>query len=113
MKCERLDVWKRACRLSVDVYRHVDRISNLGFKEQISRSCLSVASNIAEGVEKESPKEKLRYLEIARGSLAEFVTQSYIGIEAGFVEKSGGLCWVKEADELSRMIIGLKRNYAP
>ena len=113
MKCERLDVWKRACRLSVDVYRHVDRIGNFGFKEQISRSCLSVASNIAEGVEKESHKEKLRYLEIARGSLAEFVTQSSIGIEAGFIEKSEGLRWVKEADELSRMIIGLKRNYVP
>ena len=113
MKCERLDVWKRACRLSVDVYKEVDSVGNFGFKEQISRSCLSVASNIAEGIEKESHREKLRFLEIARGSLAEFITQSYIGIEAGFIDRNEGRRWVKEADELSRMITGLKKKYAP
>ena len=112
MKCERLDVWKRACRLSVDVYRALKDLRDFGFKDQITRSSLSIASNIAEGIEKESALEKARYLEISRGSIAEFITQSYIGIEIGYIERSLGLNWVKEADELSRMIMGLKKNYA-
>lgn len=112
MKCERLDVWKRACRLSAEVYKALRDLRDFGFKDQITRSSLSIASNIAEGIEKESALEKARYLEISRGSIAEFITQSYIGIEIGYIERSLGLNWVKEADELSRMIMGLKKNYA-
>ena len=112
MKCERLDVWKRACRLSVDVYKHTSEMKDFGFKDQITRSILSVASNIAEGVEKESNREKVRFIEIARGSVAEFITQTYIGIEIGYIDRNEGLRWTKEADELSRMLTGLKTNYA-
>jgi four helix bundle protein len=52
MKCENLDVWKRACRTSVEVYRLFEACRDYGFKAQITRSSLSVASNIAEGIEK-------------------------------------------------------------
>ncbi|WP_245526287.1 four helix bundle protein [Nitratifractor salsuginis] len=63
MKCERLDVWKRACRLSVDVYRHLSELRDFAFKDQITRSALSIASNIAEGIEKDSNREKVRFIE--------------------------------------------------
>ncbi len=112
MRCERLDVWKRSCRLSVEVYRYFAECKDFGFKDQITRSSLSVASNIAEGIEKESNKEKVRFIEIARGSTAELITQIYIGIEIGYIEKEVGLQWIKEINEVARMLIGLKRNYA-
>ena len=53
MKCEKLDVWKRACRLSVEVYAYFKDNKDFSFKDQITRSSLSIASNIAEGMEKE------------------------------------------------------------
>jgi len=112
MRCERLDVWKRSCRLSVEVYRYFAECKDFGFKDQITRSSLSVASNIAEGIEKESNKEKIRFIEIARGSTAELITQIYIGIEIGYIKKAVDLQWVKEIDEIAKMLIGLKRNYA-
>ncbi len=62
-------------------------------------------------MEKESDKEKIRYIEFSRGSIAEFITQTYIGIEIGYIAKDQGLQWVKEADELSRMLVGLKKQY--
>ncbi len=108
MKCESLDVWKRACRLSVDMYRHFNDSREYGFKEQITRSALSIGSNIAEGMEKESLKENIRFLEIAKGSVAELITQLYIGIEADFIEKRQGLTWVKECNEVLKMIKGLQ-----
>jgi four helix bundle protein len=61
MRCENLDVWKR--------------------------SSLSVASNIAEGMEKDSYKDKIRFLNIAEGSIAELITQIYIGIEIRLYRK--------------------------
>jgi len=111
MRCERLDVWKRSCRLSVDVYKCFYSIKDYGFKDQITRSSLSIASNIAEGIEKESDKEKVRFIEIARGSGAELITQTYIGIEIGYIDKSTGINWVNEIREILKMLNGLKKNY--
>ena len=112
MKCENLDVWKRSCRLSVDVYKLFADSKDFGFKDQITRSALSIASNIAEGLEKETAREKSRFLEISKGSAAELITQVYIGIEIGYIDKPIGLKWVKELDEILKMLTGLKKNYA-
>jgi len=112
VRCERLDVWKRSCRLSVEVYRNFAESKDFGFKDQITRSSLSIPGNIAEGLEKESDKEKVRYIEIARGSSAELITQIYIGIEIGYIEKTIGIKWTEELEELSKMMSGLKKNYA-
>ena len=111
MQCENLDVWKRSCRLSVEVYKSFSGCKDFGFKDQITRSSLSIASNIAEGLEKDSVREKIRFIEIARGSTAELITQIYIGIEIGYIEKPTGFSWVKEANEISRMLHGLKKVY--
>nr|WP_283107806.1 four helix bundle protein [Shewanella basaltis] len=48
MRFEQLDVWKRASRLSCDIYKLTESVSNWGFKDQITRSGLSVPSNIAD-----------------------------------------------------------------
>jgi four helix bundle protein len=111
VRCERLDVWKRACRLSIEVYKNFIDSKDFGFKDQITRSSLSVPSNIAEGMEKESNKEKIRFIEIAKSSTAELITQIYIGIEINYIEKSLGLKWTKELDEILKMLTGLKNNY--
>ena len=58
---ENLEVWRRACRLSVDVYRLVGECKEYGFKDQLSRSALSIPSNIAEGYERGSRKEFIRF----------------------------------------------------
>jgi four helix bundle protein len=110
MKCETLDVWKRSSRLSVNVYKYFTDSKDYSFKDQITRSSLSIPSNIAEGFEKESDKEKARYLEISKGSSAELITQIYIGIEIEYIDKQIGLNWVKELNEILRMLTGLKNQ---
>jgi len=112
MRCERLDVWKRSCRLSVEVYKAFASSQDYGFKDQITRSSLSIASNIAEGVEKESDKDKARFINIAQGSSAELITQIYIGIEIAYIEKTTGMGWIKEINEILRMLNALRKSYA-
>ncbi|MBW8185195.1 four helix bundle protein [Shewanella nanhaiensis] len=104
MRFEQLDVWKRASRLSCDIYKATETVQNWGFKDQITRSGLSVPSNIAEGEERETNKEKIRFLYYAKGSLGELVTQLYIGIEIGYLEKHSSLEMVKEAKELAKIL---------
>ena len=62
MKCEKLEVWKRSCRLSVEIYKYFKENKDFAFKEQITKTSLSIPSNIAEGMEKNYPKEKKRKL---------------------------------------------------
>ncbi len=112
MRCERLDVWKRSCRLSVEVYKSFASSKDFGFKDQITRSSLSIASNIAEGMEKESDKDKSRFINISQGSSAELITQIYIGIEIGYIEKTIGFEWIKEINEILKMLNALKKSYA-
>ncbi len=111
MRCERLDVWKRACRLSVNIYKAFANCKDYGFKDQITRSSLSIGSNIAEGMEKESDKDKNRFINIAQGSTAELITQTYIGIEIEYIPKDVGMLWIKEANEILRMLNSLKKSY--
>ena len=110
MKCEKLEVWKRACRVSVNVYKHFSSCKDYGFKDQITRSGLSIASNIAEGMEKDSNKEKIRFLDISKGSTAELITQIYIGIEIEYINKEIGFSWIQELNEINSMLSGLQKN---
>ncbi len=103
----KLDVWKRACRFSSDIFNLVDGCSSYGFKDQLGRSALSVASNIAEGYGRESIKERIHFLRIAKASSYEAWTQILIGIESGLIDRKIGLEKSEEVIQISKMIYGL------
>jgi four helix bundle protein len=109
MKCEKLDVWKKGARLAANVYKEFSCCNDFGFKDQITRSALSIPSNIAEGMEKESKKEQLRFLDIAKGSAAEFATQTYIAMDIGYIDKAVGREWIETSDHLLRMLTNPKK----
>ncbi len=52
MSFEDLDVWKRAARLSATLYQQTKELRDFGFRDQLTRSGLSIPSNIAEGLRK-------------------------------------------------------------
>ena len=110
MRFEDLDVWKRAARLSTAVYQQLTNCRDFGFKDQITRSALSVASNIAEGYERDSNRDRIKFLNYAKGSIGELRTQIYIGMEVGFIDPETGRGWVEETQELSRMIYSLMKT---
>lgn len=111
MRFENLDVWKRAARLSANVYGTLNRSREHGFRDQITRSALSVASNIAEGYERDTDKDRIKFLTYARGSCGELRTQIYIGMEAGFLPRDQGKSWIQETREISAMLCGLIRSW--
>ncbi len=81
MNYRELDVWKRSMNLSIAIYQNLSGLRNFGFKDQITRSSLSVPSNIAEGYGRGTNKELMRFLYIAKGSCNELETQIIIGTE--------------------------------
>ena len=98
--------------MSVNLYRELGSLRDFAFRDQITRSGLSVPSNIAEGMERGYPKEKRRYLDIAIGSNAELRTQIFIGMEIGYIAKQAGKQWVSENRGISAMLVGLKATIA-
>ncbi|WP_353663260.1 four helix bundle protein [Hydrogenimonas sp. SS33] len=111
MKCETLDVWKKACALSSDIYVGLRDCKDFGFKDQITRSGLSIASNIAEGVERDSQKESWRFLDMAQASAAELKTQIFIGMKIGYIPRERGRQWADETDRIHIMIKSLKKSF--
>lgn len=107
---EDLDVWKRSVQLSAEVYRHLSECRDFGFRDQITRSALSIPSNIAEGLERGTAPDKIRFLEYARGSSGEFRTQAIVGERAEFIDAETVRRWVTESRELSAMIQGVIRS---
>jgi four helix bundle protein len=110
MRFEDLEVWKRAAKLSTDIYRQLRSLRDFGFKDQITRSGLSIPSNIAEGFERLSPKENLTFLSYAKGSCGELRCQIYIGIDIEYIPKEIGDRWIKETEEISSMLGGLIKS---
>jgi four helix bundle protein len=72
---------------------------------------LSIASNIAEGYERETAKERVRFLMIAKGSAGECWTQLLIGIEAGLLPDDEGRVLAREVEEIARMLRGPARHF--
>jgi len=104
---EKLDVWKRSCRLAVTLYQELRDSKEWGFRDQITRSALSVPSNIAEGYERNSRKEYLQFLRIAKGSCGELRTQLYIGARTGMLDPELSEELIRESCEISKMLGGL------
>ncbi|MBI4746445.1 MAG: four helix bundle protein [Deltaproteobacteria bacterium] len=104
---EDLDVWKKAFQLSVEIFKAFKDCRDFGFRDQITRASLSVPSNISEGYERDSNKEFIRFLYIAKGSCGELRTQLCIALEIGYLEKDKCNAFIERAKEISSMLSGL------
>ena len=73
-----LKVYQRAMELVIEIYqitRKLPDTEKFGLVSQMRRCAVSVPSNIAEGQQRDSLKDYLKFLYISRGSLAELETQ--------------------------------------
>jgi four helix bundle protein len=108
-----LQVWERARKLSVHVYRKTARfpLSARVLVDQMQRAALSVASNIAEAHGRETSRERVRFFGIARGSLIELEMQALISGDLGYLSPRQTEIVVSASNELARQINALIRHY--
>jgi len=104
---EELDVWKRSSNLMVEIYKLFKNSREFAFRDQICRSALSISSNIAEGCERNSNPDFIRFLHIAKGSSTELKSQIFIAERIGIISIEEAKNIISELRELSSMIHGL------
>jgi four helix bundle protein len=109
---EELEVWKRSSRVAVFVCRLLADAKPHALRDQMQRSSISVPSNIAEGCERDSKLDLIRFLRIAKGSAAELRTQVYIALKLEMISKADFDQLVADLKEISAMLQGLIRSLA-
>ena len=111
-----LTVWRKAKKLSLDVYRVTKKFPRdevYGLTSQVRRAAVSVVSNIAEGQGRLTRGEFLQHLGHARGSLFELHSQLEIAAELGYIPAPE----FKEIEDLigevRAMLLGLIESLKP
>lgn len=90
MNYTELDVWKYSRNLVKQVYVLSNVFPNdelYTLTNQIRRCSISIPSNIAEGLGRQSNKETIHFLYISRGSLFELETQLFLAFDLDYITK--------------------------
>ena len=114
MNFEDFDIWKEGMRISLEIYRVLKHCKDFSLKDQMQRAAVSIPSNIAEGFERQSNKEFMRFLFIAKGSCGELRTQLYLAKELNYIENADFEQLMKKCKLLSSKIqnlIKLRQSY--
>jgi len=107
---EEILAWKKARELNSEIYEISDKDlfkKDFDLKGQIRRSSISITSNIAEGFERETTKEFIRFLYMAKGSAGEFRSQLYLAQDLKYITDEEFERFNLKVNEISRMISGL------
>lgn len=114
---EDLEVWQEAVSLAVEIYgasKSGALSQDFGLRDQLQRAVVSIASNIAEGKERETIPELIRYLYIAKGSSGELKTQLIIAQRIGYIDESNAKNLIRSVEQISAklgvLIRALKRK---
>jgi four helix bundle protein len=110
---EKLGVWQKAIEFAYLVYNHTRNFPSderFGLTNQMRRAAVSISSNLAEGTSRTSQTDFARFIEIATGSVFEVVSQSFIGRRQGFLTEEDFRAVYSAADEIGRMLSGLRKS---
>lgn len=106
-------VWQKSMELTLLIYDISDKFPQreiYGLTSQMRRSAVSIPSNIAEGQERNHPKEFIQFLGMASGSIAELETQLIIAFRRNYVAEGEYEKCASLISEVGKMLNGLIRS---
>jgi four helix bundle protein len=109
MKIKRFEdaiAWQKGQDLAVWVYQQFGGLRDFSFKDQICRASVSISNNFAEGFDRNSDREFLHYLFIARGSNSEVKSMCYLAHRLQYIDDTQLLEGLSRCDEVGKIING-------
>lgn len=110
---KKLEVWKLSLVLVKEVYKLTatfPKEETFGLSSQMRRSVVSVASNLAEGAARKSPKEKARFFEVSRSSIVELDTQVEISKTLNYVSQETLQLFNQTSESIFKILSKLIQN---
>jgi len=108
-----LIVWQKAMELVAEVYRLVKELPKeelFALSDQIRRAAISIPSNIAEGQGRNSTKEFIHFLAIAKGSKAELETQLLLCVKINYMNNAEIETAINLIQEVGKMLNALQKS---
>lgn len=87
---EDIQAWQKARELTNLVYqltRQEAFARDFGLRDQIRRAAVSAMSNIAEGFGRDSNRDFIQFLSIAKASVSEVQSQLYVASDQAYINK--------------------------
>jgi len=109
-KFEDLTVWQKSQDFAVLIYSQFSEVKDFRFRDQIFRASVSISNNIAEGFERKTSKEFVRFLRISLGSSSEARSMVYLAHRLDYVSAEEVQYILKQYAEISRMLHALVKS---
>lgn len=109
-KFEDLIAWQKAQDLAVNVYSEFPELKDFSFKDQIQRASVSISNNIAEGFDRSSSKDFVRFLYMSLSSASEVKSMLYLGLRLEYLNNQKVEFLLESANEVSKISRGLIRS---
>ena len=86
---------------------------DIDFTRQIRRASLSISSNIAEGFERNTDKEFIYFLYVAKASAGEVRSQIYLALDLGYITSQEFEELLAAITEVSKLLSGFIKYLSP
>lgn len=113
VKFEDIIAWQKAQNLCIEIYIAFQNSNDFGFKNQIQRASVSISNNIAEGFDRMSDKEFVRFLYIALGSCSEVKSMLYLSNKLNYLSEEQTEKLINNSNEVGKIIRGLIKSISP
>jgi four helix bundle protein len=103
-----VEVWRKSHKLVLSVYEVTKSFpadEKFGLTSQMRRAAVSVPANIAEGFKRQGIKDKLKFYNIAEGSLEELKYYFILALDLDYLKENKAL--LLDAEQISRQMNGL------
>lgn len=89
------------------IYKDFSNLKDYSFKDQISRASVSISNNIAEGFDRRTNPDFIRFLYFAISSNSEVRSMLYLATRLNYVSSEKSKELIDNSNEISRMLYGL------
>lgn len=109
-KFEELLVWQKSQDFCVSISQNFLSSRDFAFRNQITRASVSISNNIAEGFDRNSNSDFIRFLFFATASNSEVRSMLYLACRLNFITQENAKKLIEDSNEIPRMLFGLIKS---
>lgn len=104
---EDLIAWQKSQEYAVNIYKFSNNVKDFGFNDQIRRASISISNNIAEGFDRKSNTDFIRFLYFSISSCSETRSMLYLAKKLNYANSEAIIALLSQSEEISKILHGL------